>query len=43
MVEQIMSICGNDFDGTLTMLEFPESRPKTNEKAKLIGTFDGVM
>ena len=30
-------------DGTLTILEFPESRPKIKEYAKFVGIFDGVI
>jgi hypothetical protein len=43
MVSQIISVCGNGLEGTLTMFALPESNPNANEKAKLTGTFDGVM
>ena len=43
IAEQIISICGKGFEGTLTIFAFPERRPKTKEKAKLTGTFDGVI
>ena len=40
---QIILICSKFFDGTLTIFEFPDNKPKINEYAKLVGIFDGVI
>ena len=42
MIFDVKSTSGKSFEGTRTTFEFPESKPITKVKAKLIGTFEGA-
>ena len=41
--EQIIFVCINGLEGTLTIFALPDKSPKINEKAKFTGTFDGAI
>ena len=43
IASQINFISSYFFEGTLTIFELPDKRPKMSEYAKLVGTFEGVM